>query len=453
MACVDWSHWSHVAVSRVIPNLLDVRAGRVDLALAGEPAGYFTLLRRLGPLIAQPFGPRLRLYLTRPQCWADATGSTAVTTLFEPQAHAQARHLADPPRALLCFLMLETLEPDATLMTNIEAELAPLAGRGGLLVLPQPAALASRLAVAQAVLAQGWLPVFIAAPRGTKPLQAARSGPMALETERLARIIHELFLENAWTRGERHGSTPALHPWRQLDDTYRHANRSQAEHIACKLAWSGLIATAGARMADGSQEPLWSQPAFIEPLARLEHDRWASDRLLDGWVYGTPRDNAARRHPDLRPYESLSEEVREKDRVAVATIPFILQLAGLDWRPLLPVSLAGDWPALPARFRRRWRRDLARAAQERAPAILMFQLDAHAPEQGDWGRRLAQLGFPIALRLSGATPLAALMTTEATLSAWLEVVARCQQILWDTAEPPRLEAVMMREGLHIERRQ
>lgn len=69
-------------------------------------------------------------------------------------------------------------------------------------------------------------------------------------------------------------------------------------------------------------------PEEIEELAFLEHRRWCNERLRCGLIAGSPRDDERRIHPDLVPYDELSEQSREYDRVAVRTIMRILEQAG-----------------------------------------------------------------------------------------------------------------------------
>ncbi len=66
---------------------------------------------------------------------------------------------------------------------------------------------------------------------------------------------------------------------------------------------------------------------LTELLAKNTHDVWARQRLSDGWTYGPHRDDAAKEHPGLVPYESLSESEKEYDRTtALETLKAILTL-------------------------------------------------------------------------------------------------------------------------------
>ena len=57
--------------------------------------------------------------------------------------------------------------------------------------------------------------------------------------------------------------------------------------------------------------------AVLELLARNAHEAWARERLSDGWRWGPHRDEAARLHPSLVPYDELPEEEKKYDRIAV----------------------------------------------------------------------------------------------------------------------------------------
>lgn len=64
---------------------------------------------------------------------------------------------------------------------------------------------------------------------------------------------------------------------------------------------------------------------LLEELARNTHDVWAANRIAQGWAYGPVRDDGQKMHPDLVPYESLTEEEKDYDRqTAISAIKFIL---------------------------------------------------------------------------------------------------------------------------------
>jgi hypothetical protein len=71
-------------------------------------------------------------------------------------------------------------------------------------------------------------------------------------------------------------------------------------------------------------------PAILqlcERLAKNAHDVWARQRLADGWKYGPRRDDAAKEHPCLVPYEHLPESERQYDRnAALETLKAVLAL-------------------------------------------------------------------------------------------------------------------------------
>ncbi len=66
---------------------------------------------------------------------------------------------------------------------------------------------------------------------------------------------------------------------------------------------------------------------LTELLARNTHENWARQRIAEGWRYGPRRDDALKEHPNLVPYEQLSEADKDYDRsTAIETIKAILSL-------------------------------------------------------------------------------------------------------------------------------
>ena len=59
---------------------------------------------------------------------------------------------------------------------------------------------------------------------------------------------------------------------------------------------------------------------LVERLARSNHDVWAAQRIEEGWQVGDIRDDKRKTHPDLTPYEQMSETEKEYDRRTVRTL-------------------------------------------------------------------------------------------------------------------------------------
>lgn len=106
------------------------------------------------------------------------------------------------------------------------------------------------------------------------------------------------------------------------------SNRAQVRDIARKM---GALGYRIVPQSDARQEEVVE--AFsdeeIDYLAYLEHQRWMEERLSVGWTWGQTRDDAARKHPDLVPYDNLSAEAQEYDRSAARETPTLLAEAGL----------------------------------------------------------------------------------------------------------------------------
>jgi hypothetical protein len=75
-------------------------------------------------------------------------------------------------------------------------------------------------------------------------------------------------------------------------------------------------------------EPVALQSEQLELLARMEHDRWWADRVLDGWTLNELRDNKRKYHPNLVPYDELTEPIKQLDRDSVLQMVEILNSEG-----------------------------------------------------------------------------------------------------------------------------
>lgn len=66
---------------------------------------------------------------------------------------------------------------------------------------------------------------------------------------------------------------------------------------------------------------------LTEKLAENAHDNWAKLRMEEGWTWGAERNDALRQHPDLIPYNELTDTKKEYDRrSAMETLKAMLAL-------------------------------------------------------------------------------------------------------------------------------
>lgn len=163
--------------------------------------------------------------------------------------------------------------------------------------------------------------------------------------EKLAAVNHQIYCAKVQEDGsaEPHGGKS----YAELSDDIKEQNRDAVRDISTKLDLTGYVMIP-ARVSDR----LFSFPlADVELLAEHEHVRWMELKVKDGWSYGVPRNDDAKRHPDLLPWfsklvdeepkihyspavwkaigdDALSETAKEKDRMSVRGIPNILAQAG-----------------------------------------------------------------------------------------------------------------------------
>lgn len=65
----------------------------------------------------------------------------------------------------------------------------------------------------------------------------------------------------------------------------------------------------------------------MEQLAKMEHDRWMAQKISQGYQRGDIKDEEAKTHPCLVPYEELPENEKDKDRRNIRNmIPFLEEL-------------------------------------------------------------------------------------------------------------------------------
>lgn len=66
---------------------------------------------------------------------------------------------------------------------------------------------------------------------------------------------------------------------------------------------------------------------LVELLAENAHDHWATQRITDGWTYGSVRSDEPKQHPCLIPYAELPESEKVYDRQnAMETLKAVIML-------------------------------------------------------------------------------------------------------------------------------
>lgn len=159
--------------------------------------------------------------------------------------------------------------------------------------------------------------------------------------ETLAQAMHEDYLRHELAKGRQLGSRPAMRRWDDLPDDFKEANRAQADCLAERLSAFGYRI---APLTDWEAERFEFSAEEIEGMSRMEHERWCAERHRQGWKHGADRDDDRKLHPDLVPWEGLSEEAREKDRVMVRDLPAFLAKAGFQVERV-PSAVDPDSPA------------------------------------------------------------------------------------------------------------
>lgn len=142
--------------------------------------------------------------------------------------------------------------------------------------------------------------------------------------EKLARQIHEDYLKEIRDTGNT--DHPSAVEWNELSEEFKESNRAQARSIGEKLNVVGLAFDAGESSVPTVEE---FDAETVLLLAENEHIRWMQEKLANGWVYASVRDNGKKHHPGLVPYEELPPEEQQKDIDAVNNIIPLLSSIGL----------------------------------------------------------------------------------------------------------------------------
>jgi len=141
--------------------------------------------------------------------------------------------------------------------------------------------------------------------------------------DKLARMIHNDYLDKEKAKGTFDASLASNHEWGCLNEHDKNQNRNQADHLRVKLraiAKQNIPASEAPFDFDQLKEP-----EIVERLSEMEHLRWMALKMLNGFKLGKKKDNDRKLHPNIIPYAELSEEDKQKDRDTIQNIPVLYQ--------------------------------------------------------------------------------------------------------------------------------
>lgn len=146
---------------------------------------------------------------------------------------------------------------------------------------------------------------------------------LSTQPDHAARVFSDAYRATLAPEVRDDPSNRSARPWAELDETFRQATRDAVAHIPAKMASAGVDPALWRGVSGpprlNREIKLFADETDCERLAELEHERWESQRRMDGWRYADlPRKDEMRRlHPDLIPYANLSDGTKEFDRAIV----------------------------------------------------------------------------------------------------------------------------------------
>lgn len=125
-----------------------------------------------------------------------------------------------------------------------------------------------------------------------------------------ARCMHELYRD----------SVPDAPRWEELSEFLRQSNIAAADHLLIKVRLLLADPTIPQLSAENCKAAYLRyrelKQTHGETFRWIEHHRWMRLHSLYNWRYGPQRDNPARIHPMMRPYEQLEPSEQQKDDYA-----------------------------------------------------------------------------------------------------------------------------------------
>jgi len=142
------------------------------------------------------------------------------------------------------------------------------------------------------------------------------------QVDKYARLAQNNFLK----RNRYKNLDPTMVPWDELRDDIKNSKRHQGVYASKILNECGYGIRSGKRVM---KDPGFTDEE-IEKMAKIEHGRWIIERLKSGWKYGTNRDPERKISPYFIPFNELSDEVKEYDRVIIRRFPKLFKKLGME---------------------------------------------------------------------------------------------------------------------------
>ena len=141
--------------------------------------------------------------------------------------------------------------------------------------------------------------------------------------ESIAALAHENWRQQRLAEGLTEKDNPLLKPWGKLTPEQRASSLDQAEQTmkVAKMSFinqadtSVKVAKATFDIKNFDDYKKIDRDTLVDAVAKNAHEVWAQQRMADGWTYGKVRDNNAKKHPMLIPYEDLPESEKAYDKL------------------------------------------------------------------------------------------------------------------------------------------
>lgn len=134
---------------------------------------------------------------------------------------------------------------------------------------------------------------------------------MGTQLTETARLMHQIYAD---------GADAPVPVWEELSDFTQQSNIAAADHLLTKvrilLQDDSITALTKDVCLAAYEEYRKTHQQLAEQYRELEHLRWMRFHSLYNWAYAPTRDNAARLHPLMQSYHTLSPEEQAKDDYA-----------------------------------------------------------------------------------------------------------------------------------------